>query len=72
MDEALGEPGSGVWRELCGKAWGGGGGGMGWEVFTRSPHLVNRQCCAGNGKYRLDVRCSEGLGYLPHRGVVLR
>lgn len=71
MDEALGEwfPGSRVWRELCGKTW---GEGIGWEVFPQSPHLVNRQRRASNSKNGLDVRCSEGLGYLPHRGIVLR
>lgn len=51
-----------MWEDLGG--WNGLGG--------QSPHLVNRQRRASNSKNGLDVRCSEGLGYLPYRGVVLR
>lgn len=32
--------------------------------------LIDRQGCACNSKYRLDVRCGESLGYLTHRRVV--
>lgn len=42
------------------------------DPYSEGSHLIHRQCCTGDGKDRLDVCRSEGLGYLTHGGIVLR
>jgi len=41
-------------------------------LSSENSHLIHGQCCAGDSKDRLDIRCCESLGYLAHRGIVLR